>query len=99
MKKPTVVSDLLAQGEGAVMQRLRRGTQDAERALAALRRALPPELAAEVWSAVLSQKTLTVFVRSAAWGTRIRYVMPGLVDTIAAELGGEIEQVKVKVRA
>jgi hypothetical protein len=98
MKKPTAVSHLLEQGEGALMQRLRKGASDAERTLAALRRRLPPELSAEVWSAVLSQKTLTVFVRSAAWGTRVRYVIPRIVDALGEELGAQIEEVKVKVR-
>jgi hypothetical protein len=98
MKKPTPVSDLLDKGEG-MLQRLRRGTREAEQALAALRRVLPPEIAAEVWSATLRGTTLTAFVRTAAWGTRLRYVMPKLVAALSEELGGAVEEIKVKVRA
>jgi hypothetical protein len=98
MKKLTVVSHLLEQGEG-MLQRLRAGTAEADRTLAALRRVLPPEIAVEVWSASLRGTTLTAIVHSAAWGTRLRYVIPGLRDTLGAELGAPIEDVKVKVRA
>ena len=98
MKKPTAVSHLLEQGKG-MLQRLRAGTADAERALAALRRVLPEELAREVWSASLRGGTLTAFVRSAAWGTRLRYVIPAKLAALSAELGTPVEAVKVKVRA
>ena len=61
-----------------MLQRLRAGTAEADRTLAILRRVLPPEIAVEVWSASLRGTTLTAFVQSAAWGTRLRYVIPGL---------------------
>jgi hypothetical protein len=98
MKKPTAVSHLLEQGEG-MLQRLRAGTAAADRTLAVLKRVLPPEIAVEVWSASLRGTTLTAFVHSAAWGTRLRYVIPGLRGTLSAELSAPIEEVKVKVRA
>jgi Dna[CI] antecedent, DciA len=98
MKKPTAVSHLLEQGEG-MLERLRKGTANADRALAALRRVLPPEIAREVWSASQRGTTLTAFVHTAAWGTRLRYVIPGLKDALEAELGGPVDEVKVKVRA
>jgi len=98
MKKPTAVSDLLEQGAG-MLQKLRAGTAEAERALAALKRVLPPEIAAEVWSATIRGTTLTAFVRTAAWGTRLRYVAPKLVMPLGAVLGTVIEEIKVKVRA
>ena len=82
-----------------MLQRLRAGTADAERTLAALRRVLPPEIAGEVWSASQRGTTLTAFVHTAAWGTRLRYVIPGLKGALAAELGVPVEEVKVKVRA
>jgi hypothetical protein len=82
-----------------MLQRLRAGSADAERVLAALKRVLPPEIAREVWSASQRGTTLTAFVHSAAWGTRLRYVMPGLKGALGAELGAAIEDVKVKVRA
>jgi Dna[CI] antecedent, DciA len=98
MKKPTAVSHLLEQGEG-MLERLRTGTANADRSLAALRRVLPPEIAGEVWSASQRGTTLTAFVHTAAWGTRLRYVIPGLKGALEAELGGAVEEVKVKVRA
>lgn len=98
MKKPTAVSHLLEKGEG-MLQRLRTGAADADRALAALRLALPPEIAAQVWSAALRGTTLTAFVRSAAWGTRLRYVAPKAVPAVAEKLGQAVDEIKVKVRA
>jgi hypothetical protein len=98
MKKPTAVSDLLTEGEG-MLQRLRHGTAAADRTLAALRRVLPPEIAREVWSASTRGNTLTAFVQTAAWGTRLRYVIPGLRAALEAELGAPVEEIKVKVRA
>jgi hypothetical protein len=82
-----------------MLQRLREGTREADRTLAALRRHLPPELAGEVWGAAVKDGTLTLLVRSAAWGTRLRYAAPALTGALAAELGSPIERVKVKVRA
>jgi hypothetical protein len=97
MKKPTVVSDLLGKTQG-VLQRLREGTASAERTLTVVRRVFPPDLADAVWGAVLRDGRLTVLVRSAAWGTRIRYEAPRLHDRLVAELGAPIEEIKVKVR-
>jgi hypothetical protein len=98
MKKPTAVSHLLEQGEG-MLKKLRAGTAGAERSLTALRSVLPPELAREVWSASLRGSTLTAFVQTAAWGTRLRYVTSTLKGPIAAALGAPVEDIKVKVRA
>ena len=82
-----------------MLKRLRLGTLEAERCLAALRKLLPPEIAREVTSATLRGTTLTAFIPSAAWGTRLRYVAPKLIGAIAAELGAPVEEIKVKVRA
>ncbi len=81
-----------------MLQRLREGSLAAERTLAAVRRQLPAELAREVWGAVARDGTLTVLVRSAAWGTRLRYLAPRFTEALAAELGVPIARVKVKVR-
>ena len=97
MKKPTVVSDLLTQGDG-MLRRLRQGSASADRTLAALRRVLPKELADAAWGAVLRDGRVTVLVRSAAWGTRIRYEAPRIVERLAADLGEEIREIRVKVR-
>jgi len=98
LKKLTPVSDLLAHGSG-MLRRLREGTLEANRTLAGLKGQLPPELAQEVWGAVMRDGTLIVLVRSAAWGTRLRYLAPRFKDALAAELGTAIERVIVKVRS
>jgi len=98
MKKLTPVSDLLAHGSG-MLRRLREGTLEADRTLRGLKRQLPPELAEQVWGAVMEDGTLTVLVHSAAWGTRLRYQAPLFKDALAAELGNAIERVVVKVRS
>jgi len=98
LKKLTPVSDLLAHGSG-MLRRLREGTLEANRTLAGLKGQLPPELAQEVWGAVMRDGTLIVLVRSAAWGTRLRYLAPRFKDALAAELGSAIERVVVKVRS
>lgn len=89
---------MLARGPGA-LARLRTGTVQAERTLAALRRQLPPALRDQVWGASLKDGTLTVLVHSAAWGARLRYESPGLVSALAAELAAPVERLRVKVRA
>src|SRR5262245_33716715 len=98
MKKPTPVSHLLEQGDG-MLQKLRNGSFEAQRTLAALRAQLPPEIAQEVFSATLRGTTLTAFVATAAWGTRLRYVAPKLLGRVGATLGTPVEDIKVKVRA
>jgi predicted nucleic acid-binding Zn ribbon protein len=98
MKKPTAVSHLLEQGEG-MLKRLRQGTADADRALIALRQVLPAEIAEQVFSATLRGTTLTAFVPTAAWGTRLRYVAPKLASGLGMALGVPVEEIKVKVRA
>ena len=82
-----------------MLKRLREGTRGAERTLSVLKEHLPPELADQVFGASLKDGTLTVLVRSAAWGTRLRYLAPEFTDKLGTGLGGAIEKFKVKVRA
>jgi predicted nucleic acid-binding Zn ribbon protein len=89
---------LLAEGTG-MLRRLRDGTAEADRTVAVLRQMLPPDIAAQVWGAILKDGTLTVLVRSAAWGTRLRYLAPEFADKVAEGLGATVDKVKVKVRA
>ncbi|MGQ0384940.1 MAG: DciA family protein [Gammaproteobacteria bacterium] len=97
-KKPQSVSDLLAEAPG-LLARLRDGTAAADRTLAALRRLLPPELGAQVWGAAFADGTLTAFVHSAAWGTRLRYAAPALLAPLSESMGEPVVALKVKVRA
>ena len=82
-----------------MLEKLRNGSFEAQRTLTALRAQLPPEIAQEVFSATLRGTTLTAFVATAAWGTRLRYVAPKLLDRVGATLGAPVEDIKVKVRA
>jgi len=82
-----------------MLKRLREGTREAERTLSVLKEMLPPEVADQVFGASLKDRTLTVLVRSAAWGTRLRYLAPDITDRLGAGLGGTIEKLKVKVRS
>ena len=82
-----------------MLKRLREGTRDAEQTLSVLKAHLPPEVADQVFGASLKDGTLTVLVRSAAWGTRLRYLAPEFTDKLGAGLGGAIEKFKVKVRS
>jgi hypothetical protein len=98
MKKPTAVSHLLEQGDG-MLKRLRAGTAEAERTLMILRQFLPAEIGRQVFSASVRGTTLTAFVATAAWGTRLRYVAPALLAELGTALGAPVEEIRVKVRA
>lgn len=96
-EKPTAVSDLLAKGQG-LLERLRRGSGEADAVLQAVRAALPPALAAQVWGASVRASTLTVLATSAAWATRVRYEAPGLRGQVAQRLGKALDRVVIRVR-
>jgi len=96
-EKPTAVSDLLAKGQGLV-ERLRKGSAEADRALLAVRAALPDGLGERVWGAAVRDGTLTVLVSSAAWATRVRYHAPGLREDVAQRLETTLARVQVRVR-
>jgi len=98
MRKPIPVSELLAQGK-AKLERLRKGSDEAARALLAVQEVLEPDLAEHVWSAALKPDgTLTVVVDGAGWATRLRYAAPDLGARIAAALGHAVGRVIVRVR-
>lgn len=96
-EKPTSVSDLLQQGQG-LLERLRRGSSQADEALQAVRAELPEEFARQVWGASARAGTLTVLVTSAVWATRVRYHVPGLREQVARRLGVTLERVTIRVR-
>ena len=82
-----------------MIKRLREGTRDAERTLSVVKGHLPPEVADQVFGASLKDGTLTVLVRSAAWGTRLRYLAPEFTDSVGGRLGATIEKLKVRIRS
>jgi hypothetical protein len=61
-----------------------------------VRRELPAELAAHVSGATERSGELVIFAESAAWGVRLRYAAPQLVDGPAARQAG-IVGVKIRV--
>ena len=88
---------MLAKGHGLV-ERLRKGSSEADRALQAVRAALPEGLGERVWGAAIRDGTLTVLVASAAWATRVRYHAPGLQEDVGSRLGVTLQRVQVRVR-
>ena len=88
---------MLAKGHGLV-ERLRKGSAEADRALQAVRAALPEDLGERVWGAAIRDGTLTVLVASAAWATRVRYHAPGLKNDVGGQLGVVLQKVQIKVR-
>jgi hypothetical protein len=99
MRKTRSVSELLGEGK-ATLERLKTGSEAANRTLVALQRALPPDLAGHVFGATLDEDgTLTIVVDSAAFATRIRYLLPEALPALAAALSTPIARARVRVRA
>jgi hypothetical protein len=97
MRKPTAVSDLLAEGQ-AKLQGLRAGAKAAGHALAAVRSTLPTEVAAHVFGAALDGEVLTVLVDGGGWATRARYALAGLAPDLGIALGAKVTRVRIRVR-
>jgi Dna[CI] antecedent, DciA len=99
MRKTRSVSELLAEGKAA-LERLKTGAEAANRALVALQRALPADIAPHVFGATLDPEgVLTVLVDSGAFATRLRFLLPELLPALAATLeGGAITRTVVRVR-
>jgi hypothetical protein len=96
-EKPTSVSDLLRNSDG-ILQRLKRGSEQADRTLSAVREVLPAELAGRVWGAAVRGQCLTVLVESAAWAARLRFHSTALRDGVSVRLGATIDRVQLRVR-
>jgi hypothetical protein len=98
MRKVRSVSELLAEGKTA-LERLKSGAEVANRTLAALQRALPPDVAGHVFGATLDPEgVLTVLVDSGAYATRLRFLLPDLVPSLGTALDGVIARTVVRVR-
>ena len=99
MRKTRSVSELLAEGKAA-LERLKSGAESANRALVALQRALPEDIAAHVFGATLDPDgVLTVLVDSGAFATRLRFLLPELLPALGATLeGAAITRTVVRVR-
>jgi hypothetical protein len=99
MRKPTPISELLAQGQKR-LQTLQAGADSANRVLGAVRRALPGDLGGHVFAASVGDDgVLTVLVDSGAFATRVRYELPARLAAIEAEVaGGPLRRTQVRVR-
>jgi hypothetical protein len=98
MRKPTAVSELLAQGK-AKLERLKTGAEAANRALVAVQQALPAEAAGHVWGATLDEQgVLTLVTDSGGWASRLRYELPELAPRVATALGQAVTRMVVMVR-
>lgn len=64
-----------------------------------LHRLLPADMAAQVRVANLSRDTLTVLVATPAWGTRLRFLEPRILEWLRAEPTFRgVARIKVRVR-
>jgi hypothetical protein len=98
MRKARSVSELLAEGKAA-LERLKTGAEGANRALVAVQRALPADVAGHVFGATLDPEgVLTVVVDSGAYATRLRFLMPDLLPSLGTALGAVVDRTVVRVR-
>ncbi len=98
MRKARSVSELLAEGKTA-LERLKTGAEAAGRVLAAVQRALPPDVSGHVFGATLdADGVLTVLCDSGAFATRLRYLLPEALPGLATELETAIGRTQVRVR-
>ena len=98
MRKPIPISELLALGK-AKLEHLKKGSEAAERVLAAVQRALPPDLAPHVWAASVTEAgLLTVVAENGGWASRVRYVMPEITRAVETALGRDLARARVQVR-
>jgi hypothetical protein len=78
---------------GEVVEEARSG----DRILAALRRALPADLAAHLGAAHLRDATLIVVADGPAWATRLRFLEPELKAALDARTRRVVRRVAVRV--
>jgi hypothetical protein len=90
------VRELLTSGAGK-LEELKRRLATRYTVLTGVQSALPAQLAAELISAGLEDGQLTLGASSAAWASRLRYVIEPLKPALAALLDAEISVVKVRV--
>ena len=61
-----------------------------------VKRELPEELAVHVTGVTEQGGALVIFAESAAWGVRLRYAMPQLLDAVSSQ-PGNIQGVRIRV--
>jgi hypothetical protein len=95
-QNPRAVRELLTSGAGR-LEELTRRLATRSTVLARVKTALPAEIANELVSAGFEEGRLSLGASSAAWASRLRYVIEPLKPTLAAILEQEISVVKVRV--
>jgi hypothetical protein len=74
-----------------------RHAQTLDRLTGAVRELLPPALARHCRGTALRAKTLTVFVDSSVWTTRLRFYQHNIKNGLGRRLGADIRRMQVKV--
>jgi hypothetical protein len=96
MQKPMPLSHLL-NIPGKTLGSLRARLLDRSNVLAAVQRALPGKLGAQVVSAGLEQGRLTIGVSGAVWASRLRYQTNELRKAVGEDLRAPILTVRIRV--
>lgn len=96
MQKPMPLSHLL-NISGKTLTSLRARLDDRSNVLAAVQRALPAKLAAQVHSAGIDQGRLTIGVAGAVWASRLRYQTSDLRKAVGNDLQAAILTVRIRV--
>lgn len=65
--------------------------------LAVLRSVLPEEIGRHIEHCVVSGNKLTLYARSAAWASQIRFFQPAIVDKFSQSGQGNVERVQVRL--
>ena len=92
--QPTSIADLL--NAGSLLKTLAARSSRDEQLLIAVRTRLPDPLCVLCIGAVLSEKSLTLFVDSPSWAGRLRFLKEQLQSDLAP-LGVTFHQLRVKV--
>ena len=96
--KPTTAVGLICDDSPALEQLVRRARY-LESVDDALQQLLGPSLAGHCRVANVTRDSLVLQTASAAWGSRLRYLAPGLLQQLSKQLGWrQIKHAKVQVR-
>jgi len=96
-KRPTGPRPIAALLDSAALGDVVGEARSGDRVLAALRRALPADLAAHLSAAHLRDATLIVVADGPAWATRLRFLEPELKAALDARTRRVVRRVAVQV--
>jgi hypothetical protein len=96
-KRPVGPRPIAALLGGAALGGVVEDARSGDRILAALRRALPADLAAHLGAAHLRDATLIVVADGPAWATRLRFLEPELKAALDARTRRVVRRIAVRV--